>query len=37
VQNGVFVPQFDSKPFCATGVIHGNKLTKLTAAQQAQG
>jgi branched-chain amino acid transport system substrate-binding protein len=37
VQNGGFVPQFGGKPFCATGVIHNGKLTKLTPAQQAQG
>jgi len=37
VQSGAFVPQFGGKPFCATGVIHNGKLTKLTPAQQAQG
>jgi branched-chain amino acid transport system substrate-binding protein len=37
VQNGAFVPQFDGKPFCATGVIENNKLTKLTPAEQAEG
>jgi branched-chain amino acid transport system substrate-binding protein len=37
VENAAFVPQFDGKPFCATGVINGNKLTKLTPAQQSAG
>ncbi|HEV2309644.1 MAG TPA: ABC transporter substrate-binding protein [Acidimicrobiia bacterium] len=37
VENGTFVPQFGGKPFCASGVIHNGKLTKLTPAQQAQG
>jgi len=37
VQNGTFVPQFNGAPFCASGVIHNGKLTKLTPAQQAQG
>jgi branched-chain amino acid transport system substrate-binding protein len=37
VENKAFVPQFGGKPFCATARIDGNKITKLTAAQQAKG
>ncbi|HSO94920.1 MAG TPA: ABC transporter substrate-binding protein [Acidimicrobiia bacterium] len=37
VQNGAFVPTFGGKPVCASEVISGKKVTKLTAAQQAQG
>jgi branched-chain amino acid transport system substrate-binding protein len=37
VLNATFVPQFDGKPFCASAVIHGNRVTRLTAAQQAKG
>jgi branched-chain amino acid transport system substrate-binding protein len=37
VQNQQFVPQFDGKPFCASRVIDGNKVKKLSAEQQAKG
>lgn len=37
VQNGAFVPSFNGKPVCASEVISGKKVTKLTPAQQAQG
>jgi branched-chain amino acid transport system substrate-binding protein len=37
VENKAFVPQFGGKPFCASARIDGNKITKLTPAQQAKG
>ncbi len=37
VENAKFVPQFEGKPFCASGIIQNGKLTKLTPAQQAEG
>jgi branched-chain amino acid transport system substrate-binding protein len=37
VQNGAFVPVFGGQPVCANAVINGNKVTKLTPAQQAKG
>jgi branched-chain amino acid transport system substrate-binding protein len=37
VVNATFVPQFGGKPFCATAVIHGSNVTKLTPAEQAKG
>jgi branched-chain amino acid transport system substrate-binding protein len=37
VENKAFVPQFGGKPFCASSRIDNNKVTKLTAAQQAKG
>jgi branched-chain amino acid transport system substrate-binding protein len=37
VQNQQFVPQFNGEPFCATRVIDGNKVKKLSAEQQAKG
>jgi ABC-type branched-subunit amino acid transport system substrate-binding protein len=37
VQNATFIPQFGGKPFCASRAINGNKVTKLTPAQIANG
>jgi hypothetical protein len=37
VQNQQFVPQFDGAPFCASRVVDGNKVKKLTPEQQAKG
>ena len=37
VQNRQFVPQFNGEPFCATRVIDGNKVKKLSPAEQAKG
>jgi len=37
VQNAQFVPQFDGQPFCASRVIDGTKVKKLSAEQQAKG
>jgi branched-chain amino acid transport system substrate-binding protein len=37
VQNQKFVPQFEGNPFCASRVIDGNKVKKLTPEQQAKG